>query len=243
MDNTGVLFNILSLCLALISLVAIVLSFISYRESSRTNLMVNSKEYQIYEDLKYSILQVIASVRSIDAKAAVSIDIKKEYQGKLPEQFKPDYSLEIDIITKLQSSPGYLIFLNSIEDSKARIAIESIFRNLSMKIDLFNDTFIRGAAHLLMKHIKENLNPKLINNKEVYNLILGLCDMEGVFTNMDYETLAKVVDEDTGFLIYLNEHDIVIPDSYTMKDIIVQYADEYKAFQQQTTKDIYHIEE
>lgn len=228
MDKANFILTIISLFLALVSLVAIVLSFISYRESTKTNLRVNSKEYHIYEDLKYSLLQVIASVRSIDAKAAVAIDIEEE----TGESYNPDYLLEIDIITKLQSSPGYLIFLNSIKDANARLSIESIFRNMSMKLNSFSNTFTRGAAHLMMKYIEENLNPKVINNKELYNLMLDLCEMEGVFTNLDYEKLVIDVDNDVKFIAYLSEKGIDDPEINTMnmKEIISRYHDYYEEF-------------
>ena len=100
--------------------------------SNQTYLLtqkINSKEYQIFEDLKESLMQVIASVRAIDAKAAVYIDLKNI--GINP---KRDFSLEIEIVKKLQTSPGYLIFLHSIEDNKARTEIEASFRNFSDKI-------------------------------------------------------------------------------------------------------------
>ena len=159
MDNG----QFIELCLMATGIiVSFVLSCYAIRISRKSNQtannanelakMINSKEYQIYEDLKYQMIQVIAAVRAIDAKAAVALDIQNESN----QTYKPNFSLEIDILEKLQSSPGYLIFLNSIVNSDARTRIESTFRNISTKISFFDNKFIRDASHLLIKNIKEN---------------------------------------------------------------------------------------
>lgn len=175
-------------------------------EQFKTNLeltsKINSKEYQIYEDLKYSLMQVIASIRSIDAKAAVAIDsINNPF---LRGKYKPDFSFEIEVIKKMQSSPGYLIFLHSINDDKARFEVEAIFRNLSEKLSYMKFNDIRESTHLLMKYIQNNLNKELMND-EVYKMMNEFCEMKGVFTNFDYEKLLEYKEEAISFMKYLKE--------------------------------------
>lgn len=176
------------------------------RQAEELTRKINSKEYQIYEDLKFSLLQVIASVRSIDAKAAVYLDNLRDQHRE--NKLNQDFSQEIEIISKLQSTPGYLIFLHSIEDQESRTTIESIFRNLSMQIDYFDCSSIRVATHMLMDHIKSSINPTLINNDDVYNLMIDLCTMDGVFTNFNYENFLKYKDLYEKFINYLESKGI-----------------------------------
>lgn len=187
---------------------------------------INSKEYQIFEDLKESLMQVIASVRSIDAIAALYIDL--ENIGIKP---KRDFSLEIEIMKKLQTSPSYLIFLHSIEDNKARKEIEASFRNFSDKIYLMNNSRIRKNTHLLMKLINENINENLINNEEVYNLMKEFCTMEGVFTNFNFDELLKIEKEVNEFIKYLEKNNIKgVEVSYSDKGIVTNKEDVYEQF-------------
>lgn len=189
----------------LLTIGTVSIAAIAYYQSKKAS----KKEYQIYEDLKYQIMQVIAAVRSLDAKAAVALDIQKEGN----HIHKPDYSLEINIIEKVQSSPGYLIFLESIENPKERFQIESIFRNLSSKISFFDNQYIREASHLLMRHIQRNVNKKAINDDKTYKQILMLCEMKGVFTNNDhYNKVVEEVEERTNFVDFLINRGIKEPD-------------------------------
>ena len=66
------------------------------------------------------MIQITANLLTIDIKSAIAID--NNNQG--------DYRKEINTLEKLQSSPGYLIYLNAIDDVKVRKEIDSIFRNL-----------------------------------------------------------------------------------------------------------------
>lgn len=190
---------------------------------------INSKEYQIYEDLKYSLLQVIASVRSIDAKAAVYLDNLRDPHRE--NKLNQDFSQEIEIISKLQSTPGYLIFLHSIEDSKSRTTIESIFRNLSMQIGYFDCSSIRAATHMLMNHIKSSINPALINNDEIYDLMIDLCTMDGVFTNFNYDNVLKYKELSDKFVKYLESKGIEKYEvSFSDDGIITDRKDELLEF-------------
>lgn len=236
MNNSNDLFNVISLFLAAISTAAIVLSIITFIQSSRTTKKVNSKEYQINEELKYSLMQIIASVRSIDARAAVASDINN---SSLPQEIKanfdPGFSHELEIFNKLQSSPGYLLFLNSIESPEIRTDVESAFRNLSMKIPLYiylSYDELRVNTHTLMRLIKCNINEKLIGNDETYKLMIKLCEMEGVYTNFDYDNLLKVKEEVKLFLDFLEKRYKINPTvRFTDKGIDPgQYQKQYEEF-------------
>jgi len=242
--NSEVFISFLSLFVAIIALLYTI--YIDWKNRKReekqfqTNLeltsKINSKEYQIYEDLKYSLMQVIASIRSIDAKAAVGIDSNNN--PFLKEKHKPDFSFEIEIIKKMQSSPGYLIFLHSINDNKARFEVEAIFRNLSEKLSLMDYSLIRESTHLLMKYIQNNLNKELMND-EVYKMMNEFCEMEGVFTNFNYDKLMEYKEEAMSFKKYLEEKKIYGCEwSFSDEGIQTNMPDVYNDFQKQRKQDL-----
>ena len=214
MENPANLFNALSLVLALFSLVAIIISVISIRDTSRLTKKINSKEYQINEEIKYSLFQVIASVRSIDARAAVALDILRNQN--IPSHIKKNYdfgfSHELDIFNKLQSSPGYLLFLESIKNTEERFGVECAFRNISMKMPLYDYSKLREDTHLLMRLIKSNISEELRSKDRLYKTMYDLCEMEGVYTNIDYDNLQKVKMEVMQFLDYLEQQGISNPE-------------------------------
>ena len=97
--------NLLSVIAIIVSIASIL---ISNRLNNKTNTLtekVYSKEHEMSENLKYEILNMISTLRSIDAKASC--------EPFYPE--KVDYSNEIKSLEKIQSSPEYLLFLKSIK--------------------------------------------------------------------------------------------------------------------------------
>ena len=78
------------------------------------NRKVNRKDYEISENLKYELLRLVAALRSLDAKAVISPHV----EGKM------DYTQEIGVISELRMSPGYLVFLHSINNDDDRFWID-----------------------------------------------------------------------------------------------------------------------
>jgi len=178
MDKATIILTIISLFLALVSLAAIVLSIIAYRESTKAALKVSSKEHEMSENLKYMVLELIAVLRSIDAKAALG----------LSSDGKTDYTYEIRELQRLQSRPEFLLFLNSIENVEERCSIESLLSVLVLRSK--SDNNIRDEVHSILERMKNHLNVdgviKKVNNdyaNECNRLSLILCGMSGIYTD------------------------------------------------------------
>lgn len=141
----GNLFNIISLFLAVISLAAIVLSIIAYRQSTKAALKVSSKEHEMSENLKYDILQLIAVLNAIDEKARL-----KTLRGKI------DYSHEIEILLRLQSHPEFLLLIRSIKESPYRNVLEHDMHQLTD--GSLDDDKKRENAFFILTAIKKQVN-------------------------------------------------------------------------------------
>lgn len=176
MDSNN-LFNVISLVLAAISLVAIVLSYFSYKKSSQTAMKVSSKEHDISENLKYEVLKVISTIRALDTKATVGMS----------EKNGSDYSKEIEALIQLQLSPEYLLFLKSIKKDEDRLLMELRIRLLTQPS--MPEKSIREWTHLIKEALENQVNlDEMVKQivDDYHNnwnkLVKELCEMEGVFS-------------------------------------------------------------
>lgn len=191
------LFNIISLFLAAISLVAIVLSIIAYRQSTKAALKVSSKEHEMSENLKYEVIELIAVLRSFDTKADISISSKQ----------KQDYSFEIESLRRLQSHPEFLLFLKSVKDDVSLYLIEEYIQQLTLTTEEKDIRFYANAILRLMKkqaHLDDVV--KQIGNKYYSNwnqLINELCDIRG--HNGNYYRQKLIISMYQDYILFLIE--------------------------------------
>ncbi len=235
MNQLTILFNE-NIITILVSLGALVVSVISLIISNKTTLKVSSAKHHIIEDMKYSLLQVIATLRAIDSGAAANMDVlcDETIPQKVREKVRCDFSREIEILHKLQCSPGYLFFLNSISDIKKRTEIESMFMNITKRIDILDLFFLRRATHELLKDIKNNISDSLKKNDKMFQEMASLCEMEGVYSNL--EKINQIGEEVKRFIDYLEkERGIKDPEICFNSDGIIpgQYDEEYTKFKNQ----------
>lgn len=222
----------------IISILSLVVSIFVFIRTDLLTKKLSSKEYQINEDLKYSLLQVIASLRSIDCKAAYYLDIARNYPG-LMNHVKKDFSHEIENMTNLQMTPGYLLFLKSIKDSEARKVIDYNYSKTTLEMPTYDFNFIRRQSHMLLRLIQENLNPTLLNNRKTYQLMIDLCKMEGVFTNFDYDKLLEVEKEVNSFTEFLERKGIKKYDiTYSDEGIVTSLNKELEEFRKESEEPI-----
>ena len=161
------------------SFAAIVLSVFTYIQSTKTALKVNSKEYQMSENLKYEVLKMIADLRAIDAKAA-----SPRVKGKV------DYSEEISSLSRMQSSPGYLLLLHSIKDDKKRLDLEETIRFFTES--RFDDNMIREWCHRIIEILKTSTCLEKALKMNLDELVLELCEMKGILTNYEDSDAIKL---------------------------------------------------
>ena len=94
----------------LIPIVALIISCVTFYLTNKTNKKVNRKDYEMSENVKYELLQLLATLESIKSKTLVAPHCK----------VRMNYSEEIATLRKLKVSPGYLILLQSIKDESKR---------------------------------------------------------------------------------------------------------------------------
>lgn len=160
--------TILTLVLTVFSLIALILSWISFSNSTRITEQVNSKEYQMSEDLKYEMLKVVADLKSIDSKASLEHLVKNK---------RAYYSIEIEDLTKLRTSPGYLFYLNSIESDETRFWLEYNMVMLITSINYMGSWQIRDCVYEALKILKnvDGLDNTFKTN--VWDLMGESCDL------------------------------------------------------------------
>ncbi len=150
--------------------IALIISSLSFYYTNRTNKKVNSKDYEISENLKYELLKLIAALRALDAKACLSPHIKTEI----------DYSQEIKIISELRTSPGYLVFLHSINNDEDRFWVDFNINYFSAVGNSMAMEDIRLLSNRLIDLLKNNTNLEKVLKLKVINLIKELCVMKGM---------------------------------------------------------------
>lgn len=179
---------------------------------------LNSKEYQMSENLKYEVMELVAILRAIDTKAAVS----------QLDDYKLDFDTEIQSLTKIQSSPGFIVYLHSIEKREERHTLERQIRQLTDTYLMSpkwsqNVPLIRGIIHIIMETLQQYTDLTESMNMPYDSLLKDLCS-DGVFADYDYEELERAVEkanmETKAFLEYLMNKGIEDPN-------VVYYYYEY----------------
>lgn len=128
---------------------------------------INSKEYQMSENLKYELLKVVADLKSIETKASIEHIMFMSM----------DYSKEVEDIKTLRTSPGYLLYLNSIGNEEYRQFLDLALLMLTHPTDAFTAEHRRGFSHYALDILRNKTNLDSIST-DVGVLVEELCDME-----------------------------------------------------------------
>ncbi len=226
---------------------ALIVSGISFYFTNRMNKKVNKKDYEISENLKYELLKLIAALRALDAKAVISPHIASNV----------DYSQEIQVISNLRISPGYLVFLHSINNDDDRFWIDFNIQFLSIAGNTMHIQEIRRFSNRLLDILKNKTNLRGIFDLEVLDLMNEFCEMKGTApkfqeTNIEDNSadkfksfIAHLVEKgncDPNVLVWhgvLTNNTTLLKEALasggksniTQQDIINSYKDEFDRFQ------------
>lgn len=166
---------ILTLVLTLFSLVALILSWSSFHNSSNITKKINSVEFQISKEVRYQMIELVCVLRSIDTKAATAPHILE----------KMDYSEERVLLSKIQRSPSYHTYLLSIKDKDDRLLFDMRIRLLSeslLKSDSTSSYQIREWVHLILDDFEKGTALEEVMRMDYDNMLVNLCIMEGVYS-------------------------------------------------------------
>lgn len=199
--------TILTLVLTIFSLIALILSWISFHNSSNITEKINSVEFQISKEVRYQMIELVCALRSIDTKAAVAPHINE----------KIDYSEEREVLSKIQRSPSYHTYLLSIKDKDDRLLFDMRIRLLSESLLVFDNESsyeIRNWVHLILDHFVEGTDLEEAMQMKYNDMLVNLCKMEGVysaFTPMPDE--PNIIADFTEYLIVekrVNDPDVLL---------------------------------
>lgn len=178
--------------LILLTIISIIISIIALRKSKRAhketiNLTkkINSKKYQLNEDMYEVVVQIMSVVRAVNAKAYV---VFEEGTSSHECDYTIDYSYEINLFSKILSSPGYLLLLKAIDDDKKRTKMESYLNKLvlsiSSKIEFEDLPKIRRWSLFILQQLGYY---KVIDIKDstLCEFIGDLSEMKGILTEKD----------------------------------------------------------
>lgn len=143
-EDCQALSTILTLILTIFSLVALIVSARASYKAIETTEKVSSKEYQMTQNMKSDLVELVAALRSIDDKAAMSKSEWKEY----------DFSSELKLLNDIQSRPGYQCVLYFLQNGSDRFEVENGLKTLSCVYLVSNKasmTEIRSQAERIMK--------------------------------------------------------------------------------------------
>lgn len=175
--------NVIAFCALLVSIYALHSSKKANEKSNALTKQINSKEYQLNENLKEMAVQIISVVRSVDAKAALALENEKT-RGK--RKYKIDYSYEINLLSKILSSPAYMLFLKAIEKDDNRLYIEYFMHRLvliiSSEIEFDDLQKIRNWSSAILDQLQYNKNIDYIKDDTLRKYIDDFCQMKGVLT-------------------------------------------------------------
>lgn len=194
-----------------VPILALIVSGVSFYLTNRMSKKVNRKDYEISENLKYELLKLIAALRALDAKAVISPHITS----------KMDYSQEIQVITNLRMSPGYLVFLHSINNDEDRFWVDFNIQYLSVAGKTMSMQDIRRFSNRLLNLLKDKTNLKGVLDLEVLELMQEFCEMKG--TAPAYEEKTNEQNADNNFrnlIVYLVEQGNDDPDVYVWYGVL-----------------------
>lgn len=172
---------------------------VTVRTNDKTNVLterLNSKEYQISENLKFDLIELVAVLRAIDSKAMTALFV---------DNYEIDYSNELQMLKNIQTRPGYLVFLHSIESDRERKKVEIYVQNF---IDYFlsspttSSTDIRQQVHKILDYIG-NADLKGSLNMDFEDLLNDLCLTETVFHFRDEYVEVEHEERYCDFVRYL----------------------------------------
>ena len=182
MEPKDIILILLTFFSIIISIIALCKSNRAHKETIKLTKKINSKKYQLNEDMYEVVVQIMSVVRAVNVKAYVVFE-----EGKSSQEidYTIDYSYEINLFSKILSSPGYLLLLKAIDDDKKRAKMESYLNKLvlsiSSKIKLEDLPKIRHWSLFILQQLNYY---KVIDIKDstLCEFIGNLSEMKGILT-------------------------------------------------------------
>ena len=226
-----------------VAIFALLVSCVTFYLTNRMNKKVNSKEYEMTENIKSELLRLIAVLRAIDAKACLVPHTKNEI----------DYTREIDEIAKIRTNPSFLYFLYSINNEEDRFWVQFNTNLLVVQANTMPTDSLRLFSNRMLKLLKKYVNFDAANEIDLKKLIPDFCEMKGIATFDENKTnkadlkfkqlidkLVEIGNEDPDVKLFygvLHGNEKIIDEALknganlkiTDKELIKRYKKEYES--------------
>lgn len=177
--------DIITVISIIISIVAVYLSYNANKKHDKLTREINSADYQLKNNQKKEILELISVVRFINAKAIIA---EENIKSKNKEEYVLDYTNEINRLSQLLESPSFVLFLKSFDDSQHKYYMESFIHRLLLKIssEIREEDYdkISSWSTLILQQIDFYKNFH-IDDLEIPKIIGDLCKVDGLLTHVN----------------------------------------------------------
>ena len=150
-----------------------VLAFIVSIISIVVTVFTNTARFEVFEDLKYEQLKMVANLKSIETKAIFAQSTSKKQSTS--KEF--NYSQEMSNIDLLRTNPSHLIFLSSISEWEERKRLEENLILLSNNIKTKNSSVILSTTRNALRVMADDRNRNKIKNKDLNKIMSSLCEL------------------------------------------------------------------
>ena len=170
----------------LVAIIAIIVSCVSLIITTRMENKINSKEFEMAENIKYDIIHLIAVIRAIDAKVLLAPQVDQTV----------DLTPEIGELAKIRMNPSYMYFLASINDEEDRFWVQLNTNMLVVTGSSYQIYEIRLFCNRMLNLLKDYVDFDSANNVELNKLVPLICDMKGLteFEKKDSQKFYQLLD-------------------------------------------------
>ena len=194
--------------LAIVSILALIFSGVASFYAIRYTIKVNSTEYQISENVKFELLKVVTELKSLDSKVMISPYIEGEV----------GFSQEMEAISNLRTSPGYMLILHSLQDDEDRHTMDANMVLLTYALQSRNYHTTRTCIYNILDVLKNKSNMELDKEIDIAKLVTEFCDMKILASEYKPEMTEKEM------LFYFFLEHLIQNEKNTDPDVRLYYA-------------------
>ena len=193
--------DITAILAIIVSVISLVITIYMNSQTVKLTKRLNSEEYQISEKLKYDLMQLIAVLKTINAKTYI--------EGEL------DFSYELEELKRIQTTPGYHYFLNRFDNVFKKIPIEYGVLQLTDLISSgASKVSIKAMSKIVLDELGNSIDLQRGKEKDFEDVLRYMCLKDGGLTTVKKhnELEMKELEDWHAFFHHLVDEGIEDPD-------------------------------
>lgn len=192
-----------------VSGLAVIVSCVSAYFTNRMNKKVNKKDFEIAENLKYELTHLLATLRSLKAKAVLSPHLPK----------KIGLSQELTVLSELRMSPGFLLCLHALDDDEDKWKLQFLTMYLSAIGEELKVSEIIDKSEQI-ERLLQKIDSKKIKKVNIFELLKEFSNMKEIAPAYK-ELQVKENEEDVLFKTFINN---LVESGNTDPDVMLWHA-------------------